>query len=410
MASPSAHAKVSPSAAHRWLNCTAAPTYEQQFPDETSPYAAAGTVAHAICEIFAKRRFTLQSNRSSLTRELNKLKKSEYYDPGMLDSAQKYVEFLDEKAMQFEHIPYVVTEVRVDLSDYIPEGFGSCDCVMIGGERLQIVDYKHGQGVPVDAEMNPQMMLYALGALKHFRAIYGDSITTVAMSICQPRINNLSDWEISASDLLAWGDKIKPLADAAFTGQNAEYKPGEWCRFCKGRAVCRARADQFTPLKDFAECVPEGRVSPEIAKLPPEGRAALGVPHMLTDEQVGELLTLGAELTAWYKDLQDYALQRILDGKAIPGYKVVAGKSNRVFTDEAAALKVLTDSGYGEDILYERKVKSLTAIEKNVGKKNFGVLMADYITKPLGKPTLVEESDKREPYSTAQSDFAEVRS
>ena len=407
MASPSSHALLSPSAAHRWLNCTMAPTYEQQFPDSSSSYAAEGTVAHAICEIYAKRKFGRNINKSALTRELNKLKKSEYYSDEMLTTAEDYVEFLAEKAMQFEHPPYVVTEIKVDLEEYIPEGFGSCDCIMIGDGRLQIVDYKHGQGVEVDAKNNPQMMLYALGALKHFTAIYGNSIKVVAMSICQPRRSNLSDWEIFTDQLLSWGEYIKPIAVSAFNG-TGKYQPGEWCRFCKGRAVCKARADQFSALNDFKDCVPQGKVSPEIAKLPQEARAALGAPNILTDEQVGELLTIGAELVKWYSDLQDYALQAILDGKDIPGYKVVAGRSSRAFKDEAAALLALRDAGYDESVFLETKVRSLSAIEKAVGKKDFGVLMADYITKPLGKPTLVEESDKRAPYSTAASDFGEV--
>ena len=326
----------------------------------------------------------------------------------MLVTAKAYVEYLTEKAMTFENPPYVVQEIKVDFSDYVPNGFGTCDCVMIGGGRLHITDYKHGKGVRVEAAGNPQMRLYALGALKHFGAIFGDTITTVSMGICQPRISEYpSEEEMTVQELRAWGDSIKPLAEAAYNGKGT-FNSGEWCRFCKGKAQCKARSQIVSVLEDFKDCVPQGKVDPAIAALPQEARAALGVPNLLSDSEIGALLKKGADLVKWYSDLQEYALGAILDGKTIPGYKVVAGKSTRAFADEAKAFEVLRKNGYTDEQLMDHKPKTLAGIEKVLGKKKFSELLSDLVTKPIGKPTLVDESDKREPYNKVAADFAGV--
>lgn len=411
MGTPNTHAFLSASSAHRWLNCTAAPAYEAQFPEgETSFYAEAGTVAHAICEIFAKRKFGVNTaaDRTKLSRELAKLKKSEYYDPEMLVTANAYVEYLNEKSMTFNDMPYIVQEIKVDFSDYVPDGFGTCDCIMIGGGKLHITDYKHGKGVRVEAAGNPQMRLYALGALKKFAGIYGDTIKHVSMGIFQPRKSEYpSEEEMTVDELRAWGESIKPLAIAAFNGTGS-FNSGEWCRFCKGKAKCKARAEANSALADFKDFVTPNKVDPAIAKLPQEARAALGVNNMLTDDQIGELLTKGAELVNWYKDLQDYALCAILDGKIIPGYKVVAGKSVRAFSDETKAFEILRQNGYTDEQLMDHKPKTLAGIEKTIGKKQFGELLSELVVKPIGKPALVDESDSREPYNKAAADFAGV--
>ena len=400
------HAFLSASSAHRWLNCTAAPSFEAQFPKTTSAYADEGTLAHSICEIYAKRKFGVNLDRKKINAELAKLKRAEYYDPEMLETATTYVEYLVEKAMSFPNSPYVVQEIKVDFSDYVPQGFGTCDCVMIGDGRLHITDYKHGKGVKVEAVGNPQMRLYALGALKHFGAIFGDTIKTVSMGICQPRISEYpSEEEMTVDELRAWGESIKPLADAAYNGKG-EYHSGAWCKFCRGKAQCKARAEANSALADFKDFITPDKVAPEIAKLPQEARAALGVPNMLTDEEIGSLLKQGAELVKWYNDLQEYALGAILEGKTVPGFKVVAGKSARAFSDEAKVFELLRNVGYTDDQLMEHKPKTLAGLEKVIGKKQFGALLSDYIIKPMGKPTLVDESDKREPYNAAAADFA----
>lgn len=408
MPSPNTHAFLSASAAHRWINCTAAPSFEAGFPNSGSVYADEGTLAHAICENLARREFDTTANKAALTRELNKLKKDNLFADEMIETAQVYVEYLKTKSMTFEHPPYTVQEIRVDFSDYVPEGYGTCDCIMIGGGKLHITDYKHGKGVRVEAIGNPQMRLYALGALKHFSAIYGDTIKSVSMGICQPRISDEpSEEEMSVDELRAWGETIKPLADAAYNGRG-EYHPGEWCRFCRGKAQCRARADVNSALADFKDFIPQGKFE----KLPNEVQFEIGESgeplNLLTDAEIGELLTLGAELSKWYADLQEYALGAILDGKTIPGYKVVAGRSNRAFKDETAAFDILRNAGYTDEQLFERKAKTLTAIEKLTGKKQFAELLESEVYKPVGKPALVPETDKREPYNKAAADFAGV--
>jgi hypothetical protein len=231
MPTPNAHALLSASSAYRWLECTAAPRFEETFPDGTTVYAEEGTLAHAICELYATKKFSVMS-KSTFTRRLNKLKAKEHYSDEMLKTAEAYVEYLTEKAMGYEAMPHVAMEVKVDLSDYIPDGFGTCDCIMIGGDTLHITDYKHGKGVPVSAVSNPQMQLYALGALKFYSAVYGDKIQKVSMGICQPRLSEMaSEYELSVADLLAWGESIKPLAKEAFDGPGV-FMPGDHCRFC----------------------------------------------------------------------------------------------------------------------------------------------------------------------------------
>ena len=399
MMTAKAHALLSASSAHRWSECTAAPHYEAQFPDSSSPFAEEGTIAHEICEIYVLRRFGVNIDRKALSRRMSQLKKHELYSDEMLQTAQFYVDYLTEKANAFDEIPYIVPEVKVDLSEWIPEGFGTCDCVMIGSGKLQIVDYKHGKGVRVEAIGNPQMRLYALGALKQYEAIYGDTIKTVSTGICQPRISeNCSEEEISVEELRAWGESLKPIAQEAFNGPG-KYAPGEWCRFCKGRNVCKARADHYSALADFKDCVPA-------AKATPETPAA----NILSDEQISVLLELGADLVAWYNGLCEYAQSKLLEGGTIKGYKLVAGKSLRAFRDTDKALDILREQGYSDDDLLDTKAKSLSTLEKLVGKKRFNELLAEEITQPPGKPTLVPESDKRPEFNPAAADFKDVMS
>ena len=398
-----AHALLSASSAHRWLKCTAAPRLEAQFPPSTSQYAEEGTLAHSICELYVQREFNGLKTRS-FNAKLKKLQEDPLYKDEMLTTAGVYVQYLKEKSLTFENPPYVVSEVKVDLSEYIPEGFGTCDCVMIGGNTLHITDYKHGQGVKVSAVGNSQMRLYALGAWLRYRMFY--DIKYVSMAICQPRLPGDPEEDLMPiEDLISWGNEIKPIARRAFDGVDVEFAAGDHCRFCRAKDQCRARARHNMACEEFKDCVPAATAEPP---LDPQVREIIGLPPLLSDVEIGDLLRRGAGLVEWYKGLESYAQQAILEGRIIPGYKVVAGRSTRAFRDADAAIQKILDAGFDKAVIYDYKAKTLSELEKVVGKKRFGELLGDLIYKPYGKPTLTEESDPREPYSTAAVDFAEV--
>lgn len=394
MPTPEQHAVLSASSSSRWLVCTAAPRFEEQFSENTSKYAEEGRLAHSICELKVLKKFTASLSQKAYTTRLNKLKKEPLYNIEMDKTSDLYIEHLTERAMQFAAPPYVAAEVRVDYSDYAPDGFGTCDCTMVGGDTLIITDYKHGKGVPVSSENNSQMKLYALGALKKYKAIYGNTIKRVVMVIEQLRLSDEpSKWETTVDELVKWGESIRPIAEQAYSG-TGEFVPGEHCRFCRGKAQCRVRADVNTALEEFKDCVPEEKAQPG--------------DNVLTDSEIGDLLIRGAELVKWYKDLEEYALSALLSGKEVQGWKAVAGRSNRTFTDQDAALAAVIAAGYDEALVYERKAKTLTELEKLMGKAEFAEKIGQYVVKPIGKPTLAPMSDKREPYNPASADFAGI--
>lgn len=391
MPTPEQHALLSASSSSRWLTCTAAPRFEENFPESTSEFAEEGRLAHSFCELKVLNTFATVED---FTAKIDALKTDTLYHPEMERTSDTFIECLKELAMQYDAQPYVTAEVRVDFSDYVPEGFGTCDCVMIGGDTITITDYKHGKGVPVSAESNTQMMLYALGALKKYSAIYGDSMKKVRLCICQPRIHaEPSIWETTVEELTAWGESIKPIAEKAFMGLG-EFVPGEHCRFCRGKARCKARADVHTATEEFKDFALPNKAMP--------GQ------NTLTHEQIGDLLVRCKDLVAWYKDLEEYALSTILSGEDIPGWKAVAGRANRTFSDADAAIQAVIAAGYDEALVYERKAKTLTEIEKLMGKAEFAEKIGQYVIKPVGKPTLATMSDKRPSYSPAAADFADV--
>ena len=398
MPTPEKHALLSASSAARWLHCTAAPRFEEQFPENTSEYAEEGRLAHAICELKVIKHFTTAIKPRTFTTRLKKLKENPLYQDEMDKTSDLYLEHLTERAMQYDTKPNVAAEVQVDFAEYVPEGFGTCDCIMIGGDTLSITDYKHGEGVPVSAENNPQMRLYALGALKRYKPVYGDRIKRVCMTIDQPRIQTEPSSEtITVEELLAWGESIKPIAAKAYMGLGI-FCPGEHCRFCRGKAKCKARADQNTALEEFKDCVPQNGEKPPLF-----GQGTL------TDEEIGDLLIRGQELVKWYKDLEEYALSTILKGGTIPGWKAVAGRSNRTFTDTEAALNAAMAAGYDKSLLYDLKPKTLTELEKLMGKAEFADKLGSFVVKPIGKPTLALLTDKREAYNPAAADFAGIK-
>lgn len=393
MPTPNKHALLSASSSSRWLVCTASPRFEENFPESTSEYAEEGRLAHSFCELKVLRKFSDLTLRTYNTK-INKLKKEALYQPEMEKTSDAYIDCLTEFAMSYSSPPYVTAEVRVDFSDYVPEGFGTCDTIMIGGDTITVTDYKHGKGVPVSAEANTQMMLYALGAIKKYATIYGDTIKKARLCIVQPRIQSEpSVWETTVDDLKAWGELIKSTAEKAFMGLG-EFVPGEHCRFCRGKAQCRARADIHTAVEEFKDFVPESKAEP--------GQ------NTLTNAEIGHLLVRCADLVAWYKDLEEYALKSALEGEEIPGWKVVAGRANRTFSDADAAIQAVIAAGYDEALVYERKAKTLTELEKLMGKAEFAEKIGQYVIKPVGKPTLAVVSDKRPAYNPAAADFAGI--
>ena len=402
------HALLSASSSHRWLNCTAAPHYELQFPDKETNYAAEGTLAHKFCEEIANYNFHVITKRTFNSR-WKKLQDDPLYQEEMLQTAEFYAHYLWEKYLSFESKPFTAQEVSVDLTDWIPEGLGTCDSVMIGSGRLHITDYKHGKGVPVSSMGNPQMRLYALGALKKYSPIFGNSIQKVSMAIVQPRITeDVSEEQLTVDELLAWGDSIKPVAQKAYAGEG-EFSAGDWCRFCKGKAVCRARSENATALEDFKNIPIQGRLTETEKTEFSKQQLITGKTSVLTNAEVADLIRRGETLVSWYEDLKSYALEAILNGHEIPGFKAVAGKSNRTFADLEKALETIKNAGYDEALLYERKAKTLTQLETLVGgKKAFAELLGEQIIKPIGKPTLAEASDKRPDYNEAAKDFAGV--
>ena len=394
------HALLSPSAAARWLNCTLAPRLEATLPEKTSEYAMEGTLAHSVCEITAKLHFK-KVKKASYTATVKRLRQDALWNDEMLNTAEIYVGHLMEKAIAFEHEPYVTFEVKVDVSDYVPEGYGRCDCAMFGNDTLVITDYKHGKGVPVSAENNPQMMLYALGALKLYRPLFGDAIKNVCMCIDQPRINSYESWSCTTEELLAWGESIKPIAQMAFMGFG-EYKAGDWCRFCRANGQCKAQAEQqISALDDFN---PTTLADGSGAVVKTENIP----PSVLTPAELSEVLKRGKALTVWYKAVEAHALEVLLSGEKIPGYKVIEGRSNRTWTNQDAALEALQQAGYDRAILYDSTPKTLAQLEKIIGAEKFAELVGQYIIKPQGKPALADEENNGKAFNSVVSDFVEV--
>ncbi|MED4082041.1 DUF2800 domain-containing protein [Halalkalibacterium halodurans] len=370
------HAKLSASGSSRWLKCTPSVQLEEEFEETTSVFAEEGTAAHELSELFLQLHFE-QINKRTFTRRYNKFKKENgYYSEGMEEYVKTYVEVVVERANEtFATSPdaQVLLEQQLDFSQWVPEGFGTGDVLIIGDGTLEVVDLKYGKGVPVSAEGNSQMRLYALGALDQYGFLY--DIERVRMTIVQPRLDNISTDEVSSDNLLKWAEEeVKPKALMAWNG-DGEFVAGDHCRFCRAKAVCKARADHNLKMAmyDFRS------------------------PDLLTHEEIGQILHKAEELKRWAKDVQDYALVQAEEhGAKFSGWKLVEGRSNRKYTDEKAVKDRLLSSGYVEDEIFKpREVLGISAMEKTIGKKKFAELLEGLVIKPSGKPTLVPESDKR---------------
>ena len=376
---PKSHAILSTSSSHRWLNCNPSARLEQEFEDQETEAAAEGTAAHALCEHKLRKALKLRSKKPV----------SQYDCDEMDDYTDGYVQFVLEQLAQAKLTcpdPQVLIEQRLDFSCYVPDGFGTGDCLIIASPRLHVIDFKYGLGVLVDAYQNPQMMLYALGALRIFDCLY--DITEVSMSIYQPRRENVSTWTISVDELMDWAENtLRPKADLAYKGEG-EYSPGSWCQFCKAAVKCRARAEAKLDLARF-----------EFAQ-----------PPLLSDAEIEEILGKLDDLTKWANEIMAYAQDAAINhGKEWAGYKLVESRTNRKYTDEDVVARAAASAGYRD--IYKKTLISITEMEKLMGKQTFKEILGGLIVKPIGKPTLVPASDKRPAITTtgAKHDFNEYK-
>ena len=386
-----AHAHLSASGSSRWMACPPSAELEKDFPDSSSVFAEEGTAAHELSEILLK--FELdQITKADHEAQFERfIEKNEFYSQSMLDYVQSYVDVVMERVNEaYAKTPdaLVLVEQRLDFSEWVPEGFGTGDVLIIADGQLEVVDLKYGKGVPVSAVDNPQMRLYGLGALSHYSILY--DIERVRMTIVQPRLDSISSETMTAKDISKWADEeVKPKATMAWNGEG-EFSPGEHCRFCKANATCRARADENLKMAeyDFAE------------------------PLLLSNEEVASILAKADELGKWAGDVKSYALTQAENhGVKFDGWKLVEGRSNRKYADTDAVEKRLKSRKYKVADIYEpRKIFGITAMEKLMGKKTFSEVLGELIVKPPGKPALVTESDKRPELNSAESaadDFAD---
>ena len=372
------HAILSASSSHRWLHCLPSARLELEFENTNGEAAKEGTAAHALSEHKLKKALRIRSKRPT----------SEYDSDEMEECTDAYVDFIMEQvelARKSCTDPIVLIEQRLDFSCYVPDGFGTGDCVIISDDRLHIVDFKYGMGVLVDAEDNPQMKLYALGALEIYDSLY--DIKEISMTIFQPRRENVSTWTVPVEELKAWAEEeLKPKAAKAYQGEG-EYMPGSWCTFCRASSRCRARADENLKLAQME------------FKMPP----------LLTDSEIEEVLSILPDLTKWANEITAYATDAAVNhGKKWQGFKVVEGRSVRKYKDEDAVAEKAVISGYKD--IYRKSLIPMTEMQKLMGKTKFEEILGNLIYKPPGKPTLVPKSDKRPAMNVAdaKNEFNEI--
>ena len=375
-----AHAILSPSGASRWLNCPPSARLEQTFPDSSGEAALEGTLAHELGETLLRLNLFPEP---TLNGTLIKIQKDERFTPDMWDHASNYANYVIETFREAQAITkdaVIQIEANLNLTDYVPEGFGTGDAVIIADGTMDIIDLKYGKGVNVSCENNKQMMLYALGGLREFDYMY--DIQNVRMTIYQPRMDNISTFEMSVKDLQEWAENVlKPIAKLAFEGKG-EFKVGDHCRFCRAKAVCKANANENLELAkyDFAESV------------------------LLSDAEVADILSRASAFKSWLTSVEEMALTEAVEkGRNWPGFKLVEGRSNRVYVDEEKVALTLTREGFSEDEIYLKKLLGITAMEKAITKKTFENVLGGLIIKPQGKPTIVPENDKRPAWNSAES-------
>ncbi|MBU0278734.1 MULTISPECIES: DUF2800 domain-containing protein [unclassified Gemella] len=371
------HAVLSPSSAHRWITCPGLPQLEKFFANKTSEVAHEGTLAHAVAE---------NKLRKALGMKYKMIQVSDIDMDAYTDDYVAYILQELENIKQSTKDPVVLVEERLDFSNYVPEGFGTGDCLIIADEKLYIIDFKYGKSVQVDAKDNPQMMLYALGALNLYDALY--DIKEVTMTIFQPRKFHISRDTKSVDDLLHWANtELKEKAELAFKGEGTiEYGP--WLQFSNCNAVLRVRKDYHDKLKQFQ----------------------LASPHLLTDAEIEEVLEHVDDLVKWATEIKEYATKVAIEtDKEWSGYKLVEGRSIRKFKDEEQVAKIAQENGYTN--IYRQSLITLTDMQKLMGRDKFNELLGNYIYKPQGKPTLVPITDKRKTFimHNAKQEFKEEK-
>lgn len=378
------HALLSPSAAHRWMNCTAAPLLERDVEDKGSTFAEEGTLAHAYCAKKLKEFLGLSVDEEKA--EIAQL--DEQYHSGEMDEyTDTYKTIVLEKfnaARAKTKDAQLLVEVKLDFSHYVPDAFGTSDAIIIADGVMEVIDFKYGKGVKVSAVENPQMMIYALGAWDLFNFEY--DIRKVRMTIVQPRIDNLSEFELDAADLINWAvDELQPKANEAYAG--GKQKPGNWCQFCKVKANCKALSSM---------CIEAQQANPDPRKISKEVMESTILPLLST-------------FKTWLTGVEEYSLEQALSGVQYQGFKIVEGRSIRKITNPTAVMELLGKEGFTkESYIKPTELRSITDLEKLIGKKRFGAICAEYINKPQGEPTLVPESDKRPAFNQAADDFKDI--
>lgn len=378
------HALLSASSAERWLNCPPSARLCEKYEDTTSTYAAEGTLAHSLGELQLKHALKMITKKE-YAKELNQIKADELYYEGMFDEVEDYSNYVLEQynaAVNKSKDAVIFLEEKLDYSTYVPEGFGTGDCIIITDGEMEVIDLKFGKGVEVSPINNPQLKLYALGAYEKYGFIYG--VEKITVTIAQVRLNNISSWTITVDMLEEWAEnELREKAELAFKGKG-ETKPGPWCGFCKVKATCKARAEANINFYNTHS----------------------NDPHLLGIDEIAEILAQADEIEKWAKEIKQYALDEALKGTKFPGWKLVEGRSNRVIENEDALVALLIEFGYPEDKLYKpRALEGITNLEKLVGKKKFAQIAEGFITKPPGKPTLVPQDDKRPELDSAEEDF-----
>lgn len=372
------HSILSPSGSDKWLHCTPSARLELEFEETESEAAKEGTAAHALCEHKLKKALHMRSERSV----------SKYDSDEMEEYSDEYVDYVIEqyvKAKESCPDPIVLIEQHLDFSCYVPDGFGTGDCIIVSDDRLHVVDFKYGKGILVKAEDNPQMKLYALGALELYDALY--DIREVSMTIFQPRRENISTWTIPVEELKDWAEKeLKPKAQMAFDGEG-EYFPGEWCTFCRAAVRCRTRAEEKLKL----------------------AQSEFRLPPLLTDAEIEEILSKLPDLTKWANEIMAYATDAAINhGRQWDGFKVVEGRSVRKYRDVDKVAEAARKAGYKD--IYKKSLINLTEMEKLMGKTKFNEVLGSLIYKPPGKPTLVPDTDNRPSMNVtnAENEFNEI--